>query len=61
MAEENQKYLNSYVFTGLTAMLRDFNIDGELAKVTCTEVVTALRYASERIESEIPLDFTGRQ
>ena len=58
---DKQRYLNSYIFTGLTEMLKNFNIDGEPKKVTRTEVVVALRCASERLTNEIPLDFTGRQ
>ena len=58
---DKQKYLNCYIFSGLTKMLKDFNIDGEPEKVTRIEVVTALRCAAERIGNEIPSDFTGRQ
>lgn len=58
---DKQKYLNCYIFSGLTKMLKDFNIDGEPEKVTRIEVVIALRCAAERIGNEIPLDFTGRQ
>ena len=31
---DKQKYLNCYIFSGLTKMLKDFNIDGEPEKVT---------------------------
>ena len=58
---DKQKYLNSYIFAGLTEMLKNFNIDGEPKRVTRIEVAKALQCASERITNEIPLDFTGRQ